>query len=160
MDIIFVVGTWLIFGVAGFLCSKASASPKKGDAVNHPSHYTDGKYEVIILTENMNFCLGNAIKYLSRAGKKDPTKTQEDIKKAVWYCNREILRVTNSTGGILNAPYNLPIDINDYCEDKKVTSNVAIAIKNIVLANRAETKKNYDKEKILEYLNNAVKALS
>lgn len=62
------------------------------DAVNHPSHYTDGKIEVIDFIEdkNLDFCLGNAVKYISRAGKKDPTKEIEDLKKAVWYVNRRI----------------------------------------------------------------------
>lgn len=62
------------------------------DAVNHPSHYTDGKIEVIDFIEdkNLDFCLGNAVKYISRAGKKDPTKEIEDLKKAVWYINRRI----------------------------------------------------------------------
>lgn len=62
------------------------------DAVNHPSHYTDGKIEVIDFIEdkNLDFCLGNAVKYISRAGKKDPAKEMEDLKKAVWYINRRI----------------------------------------------------------------------
>lgn len=62
------------------------------DAVNHPSHYTDGKIEVIDFIEdkNLDFCLGNAVKYISRAGKKDPAKEIEDLKKAVWYINRRI----------------------------------------------------------------------
>lgn len=60
------------------------------DVVNHPSHYTDGKYEVIDFIEEsgVGFHLGNAIKYLSRAGKKNPAKTIEDCKKAIWYINR------------------------------------------------------------------------
>ena len=55
------------------------------DAVNHPSHYTDGKIEVIEYIEDKGFgyCLGNAIKYISRAGKKDPAKEVEDLRKAV-----------------------------------------------------------------------------
>lgn len=62
------------------------------DAVNHPAHYTDGKIEVIDFIEDkgLGFCLGNAVKYISRAGKKDPAKTIEDLKKAAWYLNREI----------------------------------------------------------------------
>lgn len=62
------------------------------DAVNHPSHYTDGKIEVIDFIEdkNLDFCLGNAVKYISRAGKKDPEKEIEDLKKAIWYINRRI----------------------------------------------------------------------
>ncbi len=62
------------------------------DSVNHPAHYTDGKIEVIEFIEdkNLGFCLGNAVKYISRAGKKDPSKTIEDLKKAQWYINRQI----------------------------------------------------------------------
>ena len=40
----------------------------------------------------LGFCLGNAIKYIARAGKKDPAKTLEDLRKARWYLEREIAR--------------------------------------------------------------------
>lgn len=62
------------------------------DPVNHPSHYTDGKIEVIDFIEDkkLGFHLGNAVKYICRAGKKDPTKTVQDLKKAVWYIERHI----------------------------------------------------------------------
>lgn len=65
------------------------------DVVNHPAHYTDGKIEVIEFIEDkgLNFHRGNAVKYISRAGKKDPAKEIEDLKKAVWYLNREIGRL-------------------------------------------------------------------
>ena len=65
------------------------------DIVNHPAHYTDGKIEVIEFIEDkgLNFHRGNAVKYISRAGKKDPAKEIEDLKKAVWYLNREIGRL-------------------------------------------------------------------
>jgi len=65
------------------------------DAVNHPSHYTDGKIEVIDFIEDkgLNFHRGNAVKYIARAGKKDPEKEVEDLQKAVWYLNREITRL-------------------------------------------------------------------
>lgn len=48
--------------------------------VNQPSHYVDGNIEVIDFIEDkkLGFCLGNAIKYISRAGKKDPNKEVED----------------------------------------------------------------------------------
>jgi hypothetical protein len=61
-------------------------------AVNHPSHYNSGKFEVIEVIEdqNLNFHLGNAVKYICRAGKKDPKKTVEDLNKAVWYIKRHI----------------------------------------------------------------------
>lgn len=62
------------------------------DPVNHPAHYTDGQIEVIdfIDDKQLSYCLGNAVKYISRAGKKDPTITIEDLQKAVWYLNHEI----------------------------------------------------------------------
>ena len=62
------------------------------DNVNHPSHYTNGNIEVIDFIEDKNlpYHLGNAEKYISRAGKKDPEKTAEDLQKAVWYLNRYI----------------------------------------------------------------------
>ena len=65
---------------------------KAGDPVNHPSHYTAGKIEVIEFLEDQNlpFHLANALKYICRAGKKNPDKTVEDLEKAVWYINRYI----------------------------------------------------------------------
>ena len=65
------------------------------DNVKHPSHYTDGKIEVIDFIEDkgLNFHRGNAVKYISRAGKKDPSKEIEDLEKAVWYLRREIERL-------------------------------------------------------------------
>lgn len=67
------------------------------DPVNHPSHYTShpSGVECIQITEHMNFCLGNAIKYIWRAGLKD-TSDIEDLEKAVWYINREIQRRKNA----------------------------------------------------------------
>lgn len=62
------------------------------NAVSHPAHYNAGKIEVIEAIEDwkVSFHRGNAIKYIARAGKKDPTKECEDLEKAVWYLNREI----------------------------------------------------------------------
>lgn len=63
------------------------------DPVNHPSHYTNhpSGIECIQITEHMNFNLGNAVKYIWRFGLKD--SSTEDLKKAIWYLNREISRV-------------------------------------------------------------------
>ena len=68
------------------------------DPVNHPVHYTDhpSGIECIQITEHMNFNLGNAIKYVWRAGLKG--KRLEDLKKAVWYINREIARLEKQNG--------------------------------------------------------------
>lgn len=65
------------------------------DAVHKPAHYTDGKIEVIDFIEDkkLNYHRGNAVKYISRAGKKDKNKEIEDLQKAVWYLNREITRL-------------------------------------------------------------------
>ena len=65
------------------------------DVVNHPSHYTSGKIEVMDFIEDkkLNFARGNVIKYVSRAGKKDKDKELEDLRKSSWYLNREIQRL-------------------------------------------------------------------
>ena len=67
--------------------------------VQHPYHYggKDNQYEAIKVIEawKLNFCLGNAVKYISRAGKKDATKTVEELEKAVWYLEREIQNIKN-----------------------------------------------------------------
>ena len=58
------------------------------DAVTHPSHYTDGKIEVIdfIRDKHLDFCRGNVIKYICRAGKKSKETELEDLRKAMQYC--------------------------------------------------------------------------
>ena len=65
------------------------------DIINSPSHYTDGGIETIdfIEAKKLDYHLGNVVKYVSRAGKKDPAKKLEDLKKARWYLEREIGRV-------------------------------------------------------------------
>lgn len=75
--------------------------PAWEDNVNHPSHYTDGSIEVIDYIEDKRFCyhLGNAVKYISRAGKKDPSKEIEDLRKAIWYIERYISLREQDHGG-------------------------------------------------------------
>lgn len=65
--------------------------------VNHPPHYKDRVpgIEAIEVTRHFNFNLGNAIKYIWRAGLKG--STLEDLKKAAWYINDEIKRLEGST---------------------------------------------------------------
>lgn len=67
--------------------------PKKEDVINHPSHYTRGKIEVIDFIEDQQlpYHLGNVIKYISRAGHKGDKL--EDLKKARWYLDRYINEV-------------------------------------------------------------------
>lgn len=73
-------------------CPVTELNIMKHDPVNHPSHYTDGKIEVVVFIEDkkLGFHRGNAVKYICRAGKKDPAKEVEDLEKAVWYLQREI----------------------------------------------------------------------
>lgn len=70
----------------------------KIEMVNHPNHYggENNPYEAIKVIEawDLDFCLGNAVKYISRAGKKDASKELEDLNKAVWYLNRRIEQIT------------------------------------------------------------------
>lgn len=72
----------------------------RGDAVrpvDHPPHYggASNPYEAIKVIDawQLNFCLGNVVKYIARAGKKDPAKLAEDLEKARWYLDHEIARV-------------------------------------------------------------------
>ena len=60
------------------------------DTVNHPKHYTEhpSGVECIQVTEHMNFCLGNAVKYIWRADLKHDAI--EDLEKAIWYIQREL----------------------------------------------------------------------
>lgn len=69
---------------------------ENSDNVSHPSHYANGwsnGAEVIDITEHLSFCAGNVVKYVCRAGRKDPDKYVEDLEKARWYIDREITRV-------------------------------------------------------------------
>lgn len=65
------------------------------EMVNHPGHYQFGDnnvYEAIKVIEawDLDFHLGNTVKYISRAGKKNPEKELEDLEKASWYLQRKI----------------------------------------------------------------------
>lgn len=69
--------------------------------INHPAHYTFGSIEVIDAIEGLMlpYHLGNALKYIARAGRKDPAKTEEDLRKAIWYINRYIEFLRKQKGG-------------------------------------------------------------
>ena len=71
------------------------------DNINHPAHYTFGSIEVIDAIEGLllPYHLGNALKYIARAGRKDPAKTEEDLRKAIWYINRYIEFLAKQKGG-------------------------------------------------------------
>lgn len=65
------------------------------DQVNHPKHYTShpSGIEAIQVTRHMNFNLGNAMKYLWRAGLKNPDETVQDLEKAIFYIYDEIKKL-------------------------------------------------------------------
>lgn len=71
-----------------------------GDSVNHPPHYKGlpNGIETIDVTEWFNFNRGNAIKYTWRAGLKDKATEIEDLEKARWYLDREIIRLKEIPG--------------------------------------------------------------
>ncbi len=64
------------------------------EQVNSPSHYggADNPYEVIKVIEawGLDFCLGNAVKYIARSGKKPGADTVTDLEKAAWFVQRAI----------------------------------------------------------------------
>lgn len=64
------------------------------DEIEWPSHYNHGKIQPIDVIEDwkLDFRLANAVKYIGRAGKKDKTKTKQDLEKAVWYIRRFITK--------------------------------------------------------------------
>lgn len=70
------------------------------DMVNHPPHYARSNHEPIDVIEDwgLGFHLGNAVKYIARAGHKDPNKLAEDIRKAIWYAERYIKNINQ--GGL------------------------------------------------------------
>ena len=88
------------------------------DAVNHPKHYAGypATVECIDITRHLSFDLGNAVKYVWRAGKKgDKAKAIEDLKKAKWYLNdwymaepKEMLSVTRSIFNLIDKTSILP----------------------------------------------------
>lgn len=78
------------------------------DSVNHPGHYNNNRsgVECIDVVEHMGFNLGNAMKYIWRAGSKGDTV--EDLKKSIWYLQREIERIEKFYPKQTIAPNNEP----------------------------------------------------
>ena len=72
------------------------------DPVNHPSHYTQLPVECIEITQHLNFCQGNAMKYLWRAGHKEDAV--QDLEKAVWYIRKEIERLRKEPLAVGSSP--------------------------------------------------------
>jgi len=84
--------------VQWYYCKPCRSKGKNGDegltvdAVNHPKHYTNNPkgIELIDMIGHLSFPKGAAIKYIYRAGEKDPNKAVEDLKKAKWFIDHMI----------------------------------------------------------------------
>lgn len=87
----------LIFGEFEIELATEGEPETEEDVVNHPRHYTAYGVEIIKITENMSFCRGNAVKYIARAGLKNPDKELEDLEKGLWYLNREVARMKEAS---------------------------------------------------------------
>jgi hypothetical protein len=75
------------------MCQCNKSKRKEKENVDHPDHYLKSSgHEVIDVIQawNLDFNLGNAVKYIARAGKKDPKKFKEDLNKAIWYLQNHI----------------------------------------------------------------------
>ena len=87
------------------------------DNVNHPNHYCEGrKYEPwdVIIDWQLDYLTGNAVKYLSRAGRKDPSKETEDLRKAVAYIEKRIeVLESRKSDDSYDSIYELDDDIDD-----------------------------------------------
>lgn len=95
-----------------------------GIIIDHPSYYTDG-IEVIDFIEDRGclFSLGNAIKYICRAGKKNSDTYVEDLKKAIWYLNRILEK-----GRKIRAKSSWRYRLSDFLEGKDLSDNLMSAI--------------------------------
>lgn len=95
------------------------------DPVERPAHYAAGRYEVIDIIEDQlgldglrGFCLGNTIKYVCRAGKKNPGKTVEDLKKGMWYLKHYIEKLETNTEDAAKTEKMFERLIKDVCDER------------------------------------------
>lgn len=138
----------------------------KNNVVSHPSHYCDGGIETIdyIIALRAPFHLGNVIKYISRAGKKDKSKTLQDIEKSKWYLDNYISHTscrrgfTSFVDGIDADTWKVNnITAEDFIKAKKIMdNNLQAAIKFIDCAMRKNTN---DGTKFVTLLNSASNAI-
>jgi hypothetical protein len=85
------------------------------EKIDHPSHYggRDNPYEAIKVIEAwcLGFHLGNSVKYISRAGKKNESSEIEDLKKARWYLDRRIEQLAAENSEMLQETDYTPIEM-------------------------------------------------
>lgn len=72
--------------------SRAETDRRVSDDIDHPAYYNTGSIEVIDFIEDQHlpFHLASAVKYITRAGRKDPATTVQDLEKGIWYLRRYI----------------------------------------------------------------------
>lgn len=96
--------------------------------IDHPAHYAEGrKYEPIVVIENweLGFHLGNAVKYISRAGHKDPEKKVEDLQKAIWYIERHTYHGPDHKAFVSLS------DVIEVCDDWELSLPLRTALQDI-----------------------------
>lgn len=106
------------------ICDAYSKVVTTDDPVHHPSHYTDGKYECkdYIQCKGYGFELANAVKYITRAGKKSPGKESEDLYKAIQYLEFYKEGLNSEMGHISTL---------EYCRDKHLPHLLSSAMMHI-----------------------------
>lgn len=115
----------------------------RSDDIHHPSHYTDGKYEVWDFIDDYGFGygyhMGCAIKYMSRAGKKDEDTYVKDLRKAREYLfHWHNISISNPDKyNVVSMDYSCfpknRINISDYCKDKGLPLELTKAVNFIIL---------------------------
>lgn len=119
------------------------------DIINHPAHYTDGKFETIEAIESwrLGYHLGNAVKYISRAGKKSKDTELEDLRKARWYIRRHIDHLNSGVE---------VIGPEDYAADKGLDSDLSLAVLCLVASELLPVKPRVTMLKALAALERAI----
>ena len=127
------------------------------DPVNHPPHYTYFKgVEVIYVTRWLPFCLGNAFKYICRAGLKDPSKEIEDLKKARFYIKDSIDIIEKyGEGALSNYWATVPNGVSAYDNATNLISQVKNPFRREILLKLLYGRGD-DLEKALDILENEI----
>lgn len=88
---------WAAMTLHNGVCNTCLSNKDEEDMIRWPSHYNTGKIQPIDVIEDwrLDFRLASALKYIARAGKKDPTKTKQDLEKCIWYVQRYIDKELN-----------------------------------------------------------------
>lgn len=106
------------------------------DPVNHPSHYCRGGIEVLDAIEawELDYHRGNAVKYIARAGYKDPAKEAEDLKKAVFYLRRLIELIKRRKKGKKKVKVLSGVGLHKACKAWELDDGRLYAVEMIVLS--------------------------